>query len=158
MLSSTLLLQAVVGLAGLGVAAPYYHMQPRVVVPQTYYEVINARVSSIIDKTAVTDVKCIDSKANIVFHDMNAAILSICGGIAGDITHCRGRPEETTGKVGSALFKLKAENPGAKINISKGHWEQCQRAARDACPTGSMSGTCIGGATSGNVAFTLTNP
>lgn len=89
---------------------------------------------------------------------MNAAILSICGGIAGDITHCRGRPHETTGKVGSALFKLNAVSPEAKITISKGQWEQCQRAARDACPTGSMLGTCIGGATYGNVAFTLTNP
>lgn len=63
MLSTTFLLQTVVGLAGLSVAAPYYHMQPRVVVPQTHYEVINARISSSIDKSAVTDVKCINSKA-----------------------------------------------------------------------------------------------
>ncbi|KAK3329618.1 hypothetical protein B0H66DRAFT_32258 [Apodospora peruviana] len=159
MLSSTVLpaTAALSLLAGVSLAAPY-HMQSRVIVPQTHYEVINARFSMPIDPSAVVDVKCLDPKANIVFHDMTAAILSICGGIAGDITKCQGRPEKTRGQSGSALFKLNAVSTGAKITISKGQWERCQRAARDACPTGSMSGTCVGGATSGNVAFTLTNP
>ena len=95
---------------------------------------------------------------NIVFHDQNVAELAICGGIAGSITKCGGNPAATTGQSGTALFTLKTTDAGATINISKGRWEQCIRAARAVCPTGSVSGTCVGGATTGNVAFTLANP
>lgn len=94
----------------------------------------------------------------IVFHDENVAELGICGGIAGAITKCGGAPASTTGKAGSAIFTLNTVQKGATINISKGRWEQCVRAARAVCPTGSIQATCAGGASTGNVAFTLDNP
>jgi ferredoxin len=71
------------------------------------------------------------------------------------VTRCRGAPTETFGQSGTARFTLRAMEPGATINISKEQWVQCVRAARDSCPTGSMSGTCRGGASRGNVGFTL---
>jgi len=86
------------------------------------------------------------------------AELGICGGIAGAITKCGGAPTSTTGKSGTAQFKLAAVSQGATINISKGRWEQCVRAARAVCPTGSIQATCAGGASTGDVAFTLDNP
>lgn len=86
------------------------------------------------------------------------AILSICGGIAGDITKCGGAPTSTTGQAGSAKFELDAVQDGATINISKGRWERCVRAARAVCPTGSLTATCLGGASKGDVQFTLDNP
>lgn len=92
---------------------------------------------------------------DIVFHDQNVAELAICGGIAGTIEFCGGNPASTVGESGTAKFTLNAVNAGATINISKGRWEGCVRAARAVCPTGGLSSTCIGGATTGNVAFTL---
>jgi hypothetical protein len=94
----------------------------------------------------------------IVFHDENVAELSICGGISGPITRCAGYPSMTMGQSGSAQFRLNAVEPGAKIDLSKNRWEQCVRAARAVCPTGSLKGTCLGGATSGDVIFTLDSP
>lgn len=94
--------------------------------------------------------------SHIVFHEQNAAQLAICDGISGKgNTKCRGSSTMTTGVRGSAKFTLTALTPGAKINISKVRWEECVRAARFKCPTGSLSGTCLGGATSGNVGFRL---
>jgi len=98
------------------------------------------------------------SARNIVFHDQNVAELAICGGIAGSIQKCGGAPSATTGQSGSARFELRAAAPGATINISKGRWEQCVRAARAVCPTGSLQATCAGGASSGDVDFTLDTP
>jgi hypothetical protein len=74
---------------------------------------------------------------------------------AGAITKCGGNPTSTTGSSGTALFELKATTSGATISISKGRWEGCVQAARAVCPTGTFSSTCIGGASTGNVAFTL---
>ncbi|KUJ22257.1 uncharacterized protein LY89DRAFT_606633, partial [Mollisia scopiformis] len=111
--------------------------------------------STTVDPNAVTDTTCIDTSANIVFHDQNVAELAICGGIAGAITKCGGAPTLTTGSSGTALFNLNAVTSGATINVSKGRWEGCVRAARAVCPTGTFSSTCIGGASTGNVAFTL---
>lgn len=93
-----------------------------------------------------------------MFHDQNVAELGICGGIAGSITKCQGSPASTVGQSGSAKFSLQAATAGATINISKGRWEQCVRAARAVCPTGSLSGTCAGGASTGDVEFTLDSP
>jgi hypothetical protein len=74
---------------------------------------------------------------------------------AGAITKCGGAPTSTTSSSGTALFELKVTDAGATINVSKGRWEGCVRAARAVCPTGTFSSTCIGGASTGNVAFTL---
>ena len=86
------------------------------------------------------------------------AELSICGGISGSASGCSGSPVETTGQTGTAKFTLKAVIPGATINMSKAHWEQCARAARAVCPTGSLKSVCVGGASKGDVAFSLDNP
>ncbi|KAK4186151.1 hypothetical protein QBC35DRAFT_282810 [Podospora australis] len=152
-------------LATLTLAAPtkWYEkynnvLSRRVLVPQSYYEVLKMRSQIPLNPRAVRDVTCLDRRSHIVYHDENVAELAICGGIAGgDKTkRCQGKPRETYGRSGTALFSLKAMDAKATINISKQKWEQCVRAAREACPTGSLSGICLGGATSGNVGFTLT--
>jgi hypothetical protein len=52
---------------------------------------------------------------------------------------------------------LTAIDAGSTINISKGRWERCVKAAQLTCPTGSFETTCLGGATpSGDVKVTLT--
>jgi hypothetical protein len=92
----------------------------------------------------------------IDFHDFNVAQLSICGGIAGSITKCLGNPSSTVGASGTAKFSLKATVAGSTINVSKGRWEGCVRAARAVCPSGEFTSTCVGGATpAGDVAFSL---
>ncbi|KAK4459186.1 hypothetical protein QBC42DRAFT_232168 [Cladorrhinum samala] len=131
----------------------------RVIVPQSYYEVLKMRISTPVNSKAVREVACLDRKAHIVSHDELAAELSICGGIEGSVAKCRGNLKETTGRRGTALFTLRAvdaaASPGAAINLTKARWEQCVRAARDQCPTGSLSGICVGGATTGDVEFSL---
>ena len=94
---------------------------------------------------------------HIVFHDQNAAELSICGGIEGSVQRCAGNLRETSGRAGSALFMLRAVDSGrgATIDVTKDRWEQCVRAARAVCPTGSLRSVCIGAASSGDVAFSL---
>lgn len=96
--------------------------------------------------------------SHIVLHHQNTAELAICGGIEGSVQRCGGDPATTTSQLGSARFTLRAVDEGATINISKRRWEECVRAAREVCPTGSLRATCIGGATSGDVAFVLDNP
>ncbi|KAH8676876.1 hypothetical protein BGZ60DRAFT_468733 [Tricladium varicosporioides] len=113
------------------------------------------RASTTVNPAAVTGTTCGDTTDNIVFHDANVAQLAICGGIAGAITKCGGAPTSTTGSSGTALFKLNAVDSGATINVSKGRWEGCVRAARAVCPTGEFTSTCVGGASTGNVAFSL---
>ncbi|KAL8294160.1 hypothetical protein RB597_008061 [Gaeumannomyces tritici] len=157
MLVNTVL--AAVLLAATGARArvmPFHH--PNVAVPQQHFEVLNMRQASRINPRAVSDVKCTDANVRIVFHDQNVAELAICGGIAGSVTKCEGSPSSTTGQSGSAKFSLTPVEEGATINISKGRWEECVRAARGVCPTGSMTGVCSGGASRGDVAFTLANP
>lgn len=92
--------------------------------------------------------------SHIVYHDQNAAQLAICNGL-GD--RCRrDTGPATKGQRGSAVFTLKAVHDGSRITLSRVKWEQCVRAARDKCPTGSLSGVCLGGASSGgDVEFRL---
>ncbi|KAI1844199.1 hypothetical protein JX266_009683 [Neoarthrinium moseri] len=154
---SSSLLQAVLLMASCAttLATPFV---PRYALTQEHLEVLAMRASTSVDPNAVSNTQCIDPNVNIDFHDQNVAELGICGGIAGSITKCGGAPQSTTGKSGTALFTLNAATSGATINISKGRWEGCIRAARAVCPTGSVSGTCTGGASTGNVDFTLDNP
>lgn len=161
MLSTTLVLQVLLAISGVSLAAPApaeYHMLPRVMVRPAHLEVLKIRASTAVNPAAVTETTCLDASKKIVFHDENVAELAICGGIAGAITKCGGAPTSTTGKSGSAQFSLSAVDSGATINISKGRWEQCVRAARAVCPTGSIKATCAGGASTGDVTFTLDNP
>ncbi|KAI1399085.1 hypothetical protein F4819DRAFT_431994 [Hypoxylon fuscum] len=141
--------------ATLSLASPVW---PHFSISDEHLEVLRLRASTSVNAAAVSDMTCIDQNVNIVFHDQNVAELGICGGIAGSIQKCEGSPETTVGQSGSAKFTLTAATAGATINISKGRWEQCVRAARAVCPTGSMSGTCAGGASSGDVDFTLDSP
>ncbi|RYO88220.1 hypothetical protein DL766_009297 [Monosporascus sp. MC13-8B] len=154
MLSTTFLQAVLVLVAGAGVSLskPVY---PRLSVSREHFEVLALRASTSVNPDAVTDVKCIDPNVDIDFHDQNVAELSICGSIAGAVTRCEGAPESTVGESGSARFSLKAASEGATISISKGRWEQCVGAARAVCPTGSMAGTCAGGASKGDVEFVL---
>ncbi|KAK0655717.1 hypothetical protein B0T16DRAFT_319748 [Cercophora newfieldiana] len=139
----------------LGAPAPAQYPLLQVTVPQSHFEVLRMRQSIPLEPRAVTDTECIDRNAHIVFHDQNAAELSICGGIAGSVKRCQGSPSLTQGRVGSALFTLKAMSKESTINVSKKRWEQCVRAARAVCPTGSLSATCLGGASRGDLQFTL---
>lgn len=72
-------------------------------------------------------------------HDINVAILSICGGIAGAITKCGGQPASTVGQSGTAKLSLKPVNKGALLNVSKGRWEGCMRAAQAVCGSSPVS-------------------
>ncbi|KAJ1323492.1 hypothetical protein MN608_11647 [Microdochium nivale] len=109
-------------------------------------------------RQAALSTTCLDASQKITFHDENVAQLQICGGIAGTITKCGGAPTSTVGQSGTAKFSLKPLTAGATLNISKGRWERCIKAARKVCPTGSLTTTCPGGASSGDTAFTLANP
>jgi len=109
-----------------------------------------------VNPNAVTGTTCDDPSVSLVTHDTNVAILSICGGIAGAIQFCGGDPATTVGASGTSKFTLTAVNAdaGATINVSKGRWEGCVRAARAVCPTGTFSSTCVGG-TSDGAGFTF---
>ncbi|KAK7745499.1 hypothetical protein SLS53_002997 [Cytospora paraplurivora] len=126
-------------------------------VPPEHLEILALRRAIPLNPDAVSDVHCQDRQAHIIFHEENAAQLAICGGIAGATSHCGGSPATTVGRKGTAVFNLAAVSRGATIDISKVRWEECVHAARAVCPTGSLSATCLGGATYGDVAFTLGN-
>ncbi|KAL0929708.1 uncharacterized protein CTRU02_215351 [Colletotrichum truncatum] len=131
---------------------------PHPSVPQMNENVLETRASKDVNPNAVTGTTCTDRKAKIDNHDMNVATLGICGGIQGAIQKCGGAPKSTVGQSGTAKFTLNPTAAGATINVSKGRWEGCIRAARAVCPAGSFKSVCKGGASTGDVAFTLTNP
>ncbi|KAI1846749.1 hypothetical protein JX265_008947 [Neoarthrinium moseri] len=141
--------------ATLGTARPSW---PHFTVGQEHVEVLSMRAAMPLNPAAVYDVTCVDASLRIVFHDENVAQLSICGGISGSNTRCAGGPQSTEAQSASAKFTLAPVTPGAVLNISKVRWEQCVRAARAICPTGSMAGTCRGGASNGDVKFSLEKP
>jgi hypothetical protein len=93
--------------------------------------------------------------SNLDSHDTNVAILSICGGIAGAITKCEGNPTSTVGQSGTSKFTLNPVNEGATLNVSKGRWERCVKAAKLTCPNGSFDSTCVGGTSDGDFTFRL---
>jgi hypothetical protein len=101
-----------------------------------------------VNPAAVTGTTCDDPSAALNTHDTDVALLSICGGIAGSIEFCGGNPATTVGASGTSKFTLTA-NQGATINVSKGRWEGCVRAARATCPTGTFTSTCVGGTSDG---------
>jgi len=109
-----------------------------------------------VNPAAVSGTLCTDPSVSLVTHDTNVALLAICGGIAGTIEFCGGDPTTTIGASGTSKFSLTAINAaeGATINVSKGRWEGCVRAARATCPTGTFSSTCVGG-TSDGTGFTF---
>ncbi|ETI28234.1 hypothetical protein G647_00683 [Cladophialophora carrionii CBS 160.54] len=109
-----------------------------------------------INPDAVFGTTCDDPSVELVTHDTNVALLAICGSIAGSIQFCEGDPATTVGASGTSKFTLTAVNAdqGATINVSKGRWEGCIRAARATCPTGTFTSTCVGG-TSDGAGFTF---
>ncbi|KAG7410193.1 hypothetical protein Forpi1262_v017758 [Fusarium oxysporum f. sp. raphani] len=131
---------------------------PHPSVPQANSDILIIRASEEVNPNAVTDTTCLNLDAAIDFHDQNVATLSICGGIQGATEKCGGAPTSTTGQSGTAKFTLNPTVAGATINVSKGRWEGCIRAARAVCPTGSFKSVCKGGASEGDIAFTLDNP
>ncbi|POS85539.1 hypothetical protein EPUL_001209 [Erysiphe pulchra] len=115
-----------------------------------------ARASTSFNPNDVKDTVCDNPSAKIDNHDSNVALLQICGGIAKEIQKCRGNPTSTEGQSGTALFKLNPVEQGATINVSKGRWERCIRAAKAVCPTGEYHSTCKGGTSNGDLNFSLT--
>jgi len=112
------------------------------------------------DPNSISNLNCTAPTTKLDSHQVNVALLQICGGIAGKITKCGGKAgsvpsSSTTGVDGEAKFSLKATTPGATINISKGRWEQCIRAAQQKCGDAPFIATCKGGATKGDVDFKL---
>ncbi|CZR62211.1 uncharacterized protein PAC_12108 [Phialocephala subalpina] len=110
-----------------------------------------------VNPASITGTTCTDKSTTLVSHDINVALLSICGSIAGTIEQCAGNPTTTTGTSGTAKFVLTAATNGQTIDITKGRWEGCVRAARAVCGDTPFTSTCIGGAdvNAGNVDFTL---
>ncbi|KAK0123288.1 hypothetical protein ONS96_010286 [Cadophora gregata f. sp. sojae] len=110
-----------------------------------------------VNPAAIKGTNCTDKTKTLVSHDINVALLQICGGIAGKIEQCAGDPTTTTGASGTAKFTLTVATAGQVINITKGRWEGCVRAARAVCGDTPFTTTCIGGANSnaGNVDVTL---
>ncbi|KAF3391815.1 hypothetical protein DPV78_010474 [Talaromyces pinophilus] len=110
-----------------------------------------------VNPAAITNTTCTAPGVTLNSHDINVAILSICGGIAGTIEQCQGQPTTTTGASGDAQLNLQVETAGTNIIITKGRWEGCMRAARAVCGDSPFSSTCIGGANDNknNVLFQL---
>ncbi|KAK4174974.1 hypothetical protein QBC36DRAFT_356031 [Triangularia setosa] len=138
----------------------YSHVARRAIVPQSYYEVLHLRRSQYTlanPRSIVKGVVCLDRKAHIIAHDEAAASLQICNGsISGSGSKCQGDLKETSAKMGTARFTLRSMSQKQTINVSREKWQQCVWAAREACPTGSLSGICLGAATwGGSVGFTL---
>ncbi|KAK4205325.1 hypothetical protein QBC40DRAFT_215566 [Triangularia verruculosa] len=138
----------------------YSHVARRAIVPQSYYEVLHLRRQQYTlanPRTIVKDVVCLDRKAHIVAHDEAAASLQICNGsISGRGAKCQGGVKETSARMGTARFELRSGGGKQAINVSKERWQLCVWAAREACPTGSLRGVCLGAARwGGEVGFTL---
>ncbi|KFZ13885.1 hypothetical protein V501_03477 [Pseudogymnoascus sp. VKM F-4519 (FW-2642)] len=120
---------------------------------------LDARANTSVNPDSVTFTTCTDPGVSIDSHDINVAILSICGTIAGTIQKCQGSPASTTGASGTAVLKLNVVNQGSTINVSKGRWEACMRAARAVCGNSPFKSECVGGTagtSGGNIAFELT--
>ncbi|KAI0664290.1 hypothetical protein C8Q70DRAFT_1146149 [Cubamyces menziesii] len=99
----------------------------------------------------VSNVQC-TSKTPLDFHTSNVALLQICGGIAGTIQKCQGRPTSTVGQSGNVRFTINPVIPGDQINISKGRWEQGIKAAFAVCGQNiPFTATFTGGAVKGDV-------
>ena len=90
---------------------------------------IGIRGTRVVNPNAVSFTTCSSDTTAIVSHDINVALLAICGGIAGTIEQCGGSPTITTGSSGTALFTLNAATAGQTIDITKGRWEGCVAAA-----------------------------
>ncbi|KFY10597.1 hypothetical protein V492_04933 [Pseudogymnoascus sp. VKM F-4246] len=120
---------------------------------------LDARANTSVNPDSVTGTTCTDTGVSIDSHDINVAILSICGTIAGKIQKCQGSPASTTGASGTAVLNLNVVNEGSTINVSKGRWEACMRAARAVCGDSPFKSECVGGTagtSGGNIAFELT--
>ncbi|OBT68054.1 hypothetical protein VE03_01540 [Pseudogymnoascus sp. 23342-1-I1] len=120
---------------------------------------LDTRANTSVNPDSVTFTTCTDAGVSIDSHDINVAILSICGTIAGTIQKCQGSPASTTGASGTAVLNLNVVNEGSTINVSKGRWEACMRAARAVCGDSPFKSECVGGTagtSGGNIAFELT--
>lgn len=137
LISTTLLLVATALTASALPAISASHIEPR------------APASTVVNPAAVFGTVCNDPSVALNSHDTNVAILSICGGIAGTIEFCGGNPTSTVGASGTSELTLTPVTAGATLNVSKGRWEGCMRAAQATCPTGTFTSTCVGGTSDG---------
>ncbi|KAI8907384.1 hypothetical protein EDD86DRAFT_53746 [Gorgonomyces haynaldii] len=107
-----------------------------------------------LDPNAASNVVC-DKSVNLKQFDINRALLSICGGIQGQIQKCQGAPTSTTGVFGGAKFTAQPVNQGATINVSKGRWEAGIFAAQAICGTNGFSAIFPLGTSNGNLKVTM---
>ncbi|KAL9625337.1 MAG: hypothetical protein Q9160_000400 [Pyrenula sp. 1 TL-2023] len=116
---------------------------------------LSPRANTPVDPNSITGTTCTSPDTTLISHDINVALLSICGSIAGSIQQCQGAPTTTTGESGTAKFTLTAQ--AGTIDITKGRWEHCVAAARAQCGDSPLASTCIGGAqvNDANVDFVL---
>ncbi|KAF8322624.1 hypothetical protein DL93DRAFT_2071498 [Clavulina sp. PMI_390] len=136
-----------VGLFGMVAAAPLLNREAMLL----------GRATTQIFPDSITNTTCTNKAQTMVSHDINVAILSICGGIAGTIQKCQGAPTATTGTSGTASFAITTTASGATINVSKGRWEHCVAAARAVCGDTPFTTTCLGGASTGDLNVVLTH-
>ncbi|KAJ3303158.1 hypothetical protein HDV03_004146 [Kappamyces sp. JEL0829] len=111
--------------------------------------------SRVLDPNAISNVVCTAKGVKLDGHDINVAILSICGGIAGKITKCQGNPKSSSGASGTARFNIQPVNAGATINVSKGRWEAGVFAGRAKCGDSPFTGVIPLGTSNGNLRVEL---
>ncbi|KAJ3322909.1 hypothetical protein HDV06_002568 [Boothiomyces sp. JEL0866] len=109
----------------------------------------------VLDPNAAKNVVCTDKATKLNDHQINVALLQICGGIAGKIEKCQGNPTSSTGASGNAKFEIKPVNAGATINVSKGRWEAGVFAARAICGDSPFTATFPLGTSNGDLQVAL---
>ncbi|KAJ3276359.1 hypothetical protein HDV01_004982 [Terramyces sp. JEL0728] len=109
----------------------------------------------VLDPNAAKNVVCTDKATKLNDHQINVALLQICGGIAGKIERCQGNPTSSSGVSGDARFDIKPVNAGATINVSKGRWEAGVFAARSKCGDSPFTATFPLGTSKGDLRVTL---
>ncbi|PON23706.1 hypothetical protein TGAM01_v207353 [Trichoderma gamsii] len=77
-----------------------------------------------VNPEAITSTTCTAKKVTINSHDINVALLSICGGIAGTIEQCQGNPTNTTDIEATAKATT-----GKRFLVSRKHLMLASRRA-----------------------------
>jgi hypothetical protein len=109
----------------------------------------------VLNPNAIKSLSCTAKNVKLNNHNINVALLSICGGISGKIQKCQGSPKSSTGEFGDSKFTINAVDSDATINVSKGRWEAAVFAARHVCGDSPFDGIVPGGTTRGDLHVVL---